>query len=120
MVSWLPLLAESILRLAHLIVLRATKHSIVVFAIVIEYLLLLSFLLVLLEGFDDLILLLASLLVFQVIHIELVLQIVNIGVLLNINVVISLQLSLKPLVLLLILRFHILQTLQPLLDSLQL
>jgi len=49
-----------------------------------------------------------------------VLQVVNVGVLLNIDVVEPLQLLLQPLVLLLILRLHILNTLQALLSSLEL
>ena len=89
-ISWLPLLAEPVLRLPHLIMFLSAKHGIFFLAIVIEYLFLFCLLLLLLEGLNDLCLLLPSLLVLQVVHIKLMLQIVDIGELFDVNVVVSL------------------------------
>lgn len=63
MVSGLPLLAEAILGLTHLIMLGPAEHSVVIFAIIVENFFLLRFLLVFLKRLDNLILLLPSLLV---------------------------------------------------------
>ena len=89
-ISWLPLLAEPVLRLPHLIMFLSAKHRVFFLAIIIEYLFLFCLLLLLLEGLNDLGLLLPSLLVLQVVHIELMLQVVDIGELLNVNMVVSL------------------------------
>lgn len=69
---------------------RAAEHCIFILAVIVEYLLLLGLLLLFLERFNDLCLLLPPLLVFQVVHIKLMLQIVDIGVLFNVDVVVSL------------------------------
>lgn len=89
-ISRLPLLAETILCLPHLVMLGATEHCIFVFAIVVEYLLLLSLLLVFLESLNDLILLLPSLLVLQVVHVQFVLEVINVGVLFDVHMIVPL------------------------------
>ena len=61
--SGLPLFAESVLRLAHLVVLGASEHSVVIISLVIENLLLLRLLLLSLESLYHLRLLLPALLV---------------------------------------------------------
>ena len=62
--SGLPLFAESVLRLAHLVVLGAAEHSVVIISLVIENLLLLRLLLLSLKSLYHLRLLLPALLVF--------------------------------------------------------
>lgn len=118
--SGLPLFAEPVLRLAHLVVLGAAEHGIVIVSLVIENLLLLRLLLLSLESLYHLCLLLPALLIFQVVHVELVLQIVNIGVLLDVDLVVALELGLKALVLFLILGLDIFQSLESFFYSLQL
>jgi len=52
-IARLPLLAETVLGLAHLIVILSTEHCVFVFSIIVEYLFFLSLLLLLLKGFND-------------------------------------------------------------------
>jgi hypothetical protein len=74
MLSRLPFLAKSILGLSHLIVLGSNEHGVVfVITLIIENFFLFGFLLLFFECFDDLILLLPTLLVLQIVHIEFVL-----------------------------------------------
>jgi len=70
--------------------LGTSEHGIFVFAIVVEYLLLLSLLLIFLESLNDLILLLPSLLVFQVVHVQFVLEVINVGVLFDVHMIVPL------------------------------
>ena len=120
MITWLPLLilGETILSLSHLIVF-SSKH-IVIISLIIEDLLLLNLLLLVLELVDDVLLVLSSLAILQVVHIKFMLQIIDVSEFFNINSVESLKLKFKMLVFLLILWLHILNTLQSLFSTLQL
>lgn len=106
-ITRLPFLSKSILSLAHLVMVGTAKHSILVFAVIVEYLLLLSLLLFFLECLDDLGLLLPSLLILQIVHIKLMLKVIDVGVLLNVNVVVSFEFGFQTLILFLIFWFNI-------------
>ena len=116
--SRLPLFAEAILSLPHGVV--ATEHGILIVSIIIEYLLFLGSLLLVLELVDDFLLLVSSLLVFQVILIKLVFEVIDVSEFFNIDLIVLFKLLLKSLVLFLVLRLDVLNTLEPLLGSLKL
>jgi len=107
---------ESSLCLTHLVELRIVMFV----GIVFENFILLVLQVLVLQLFDDLFLLCTSLTVLQVVHVQLVLQVVDIGVLLYVSAVEPLQLGLQPLVLLLELRLHVLNALEALVSTLQL
>ena len=111
MFSWLPLFAKSILSLAHLVVLSTAEHGIIIITLIIENFFLLRLLLLSLECFYYFCLLLPTLLILQIVHIKLVLQIINVGILFDVYLVVALQLSFQTLILLLIFWLHILQSL---------
>lgn len=117
-VARLPFLAKAILRLTHLIV-RA-EHGVLVFALIIEDFLLLGSLLLVLELVNDLLLLLSALRILEIVLVELMLKIVDVRELLDVDAVVLLQLLLEALVLFLVLRLHVLNTLEALLSSLEL
>ena len=94
MLSRLPLLlSEPILSLPHSIVIVA-EHAVFIFSLVIEDFFLLSLYLLRLEFVDHFLLLLSPLGIFKIIHIELVLEIVDVGEFLDVDRVESLKLSL--------------------------
>ena len=80
---------------------------------------LLPLLVLLLELVDDIFLLVPSLLILQVVQIELVLEIVDIGILFDVHAVETLEISFQTFVFFLVFRFHIFQTLGALLSSFQ-
>lgn len=90
MVAGLPLFTESILGLPHLIVLGPAKHGVFILTIIVEYLFFLCLFLLIFECLNDLGLFLTTLLVFEVIHIKLMLQVINICVFFNVDMVVSL------------------------------
>jgi len=106
-ISWFPLLAETILSLSHLIVLTVTKHGLLVISIIIEYFFLFVLLLFPLEGFNDILLFLPSLRILEVVHVKLMLQVINVGELLYIDSVEFLQLSFQSFILFLILWLYV-------------
>ena len=108
----LTLRSEASLCLAHLV-----EFCILVFTIILKDLILLLLHVLILQLFDDLLLLGPALTILQVVHVQLVLQVVNIGVLLNIGAVETLQLRLKPLVLFLELWLDIFNALQSLISA---
>ena len=112
----LALRSETSLRLAHLIELCGT----LIIRVVFEELVLLVLQVLILKFLDHLLLLCTTLAILQIVHVELVLQVVNIGVLFDIRAIETLKLSLKPLILLLELRLDIFNALQPLVGPLQL
>jgi len=71
-----------------------------------------------LELGDDFLLFLATLGVLEVIHVQLILQVVNVGILLNVDGVEAFELSLQPFILLLVLRLDILYSSQTLVSTL--
>ena len=99
---------------------RESRHAVVIVSVIIENLFLFSLLLLTLEFVDDLLLVLSSQGVFEVIHVKLMFQIVNIGELLDVHSIESFELGLKTLILLLVFWFDVLNTLQSLLGSLKL
>ena len=105
----LPVLAEPILCLTHLII--GAEHSIFFLSFVVENLFFFGALLLVFELVDDLLLLLPPLRVLEVVHVQLVLEVVDVGELLDIDRVVLLELSLQPLVLFLIFRLDIFNTL---------
>ena len=119
MLSRLPLLlAKAILCLPHPIVVG--EHGILLISLVVEDFLLFSLDLLGLELVNNLLLLEPSLGVLEVVHIQLVLQIVDIGELLDVHRVEPLELGLQALVLLLVLGLHVLNTFKSLLSSFKL
>jgi len=108
----LTLRSEASLCLTHLV-----EFCILVFTIILKDLILLLLHVLILQLFDDLFLLGPALTILQVVHVQLVLQVVNIGVLLNIGAVETLQLRLKPLVLFLELWLDIFNALQSLISA---
>jgi hypothetical protein len=120
MLTWLPfLLTKSILGLAHLIMSSSctiNEHLFLV-SFVIEDFLFLNFLLLIFELVDQLLLILSSLSILQIVHIKLVFQVVDIGELLNIDMIESFELRFEAFVVLLILWLHILNTLESLILS---
>ena len=81
-------------------------------SIVLKDLILLILEVLILQLLDDLLLFGTPLAILQVVHVQLIFQVVNVGVLLDIGAIESLQLCLKSLVFLLELRLHIFDTLQ--------
>ena len=118
--SGLPILAHAVLRLPHLVMLRPTKNSVFFFTLIVEDLLLFGLLLLSFEGLNNLRLLLPPLLVLQVVHIKLVLQVVDVDILFNIDMVKTLKIGFKSFVFFLILRLDIFQPFQSLFHSLEL
>ena len=116
----LAILCKSVLSLPHLVVAGAPEHSLVLFALVVEDLFLLGLLLPVFELVNDLLLLLPALRILQVIHIQLVLQIVNVCELLDVDRVEPFELGFQTLILLLVLGLNVLDSLEPLLRPLQL
>lgn len=118
--SLLPvLLAESILCLPHF-VLVAGEHGVFVSLIVLEHFVLIGLALLDDELVNDLLLLFSPLRVLEVVHVELMLQEINVGKLLDVERIESLELSLQSLVLFLVLRLNVLDALKSLLRSLEL
>lgn len=112
----LPLSTEASLGLAHLI-----EFGIVLLVnVVLEDLILLVLGMLILQPFNYLLLLGTALTILQVIHIKLVLEIVDIGVLLHICAIETLQLSLKALIFLLEFGLHIFDTLEALVSTFEL
>lgn len=107
--------AEASLRLTHLVELFAADV-----VVVLEDLVLLIACVLVLKLLDDGIGLLLALRILQVVHVELILQVVNVGVLLNVDLVEAFQLLLKALVLLLVFGLDILDAFQALLCTLEL
>ena len=112
----LSLGAEACLSLAHLIELGI----VLVVSIILEDLILLVLEVLVLQLLDDLLLLGAALAILQVVHVQLVLQVVNVSVLLHIRAIESFKLSLEALVLLLELRLDVFYSLETLVSALKL
>ena len=117
--AWFPVLrVEAVLGLPHLFFFVIDKHRVFVVHVVLVgavFLILLLF-----PVFDDnIILLLQSLCVLDVVRVELALQEVNVSELFNVDVVESFELRLESFVLLLVLRLDILDALEALLRSLK-
>lgn len=102
------------LRLPHLVEVAATP------LVILENLVFLVPRVLVLQLFDHIVRLLPPLNVFEVVHIEFVLEVVNVGILLNVNVVEALKLLFETLVLLLVLRLDILDAFEPLFGTLEL
>lgn len=116
--SFLLILAlgtEARLSFTHLV-----ELGIIVFAIVLKYLILLVLEMLVLQLLDNLLLLGSPLTVLQIVHVQLVFQIVNVSILLNIGAIETLQFSLKSFVFLLKLRLDILDTFESLICAFQL
>ena len=110
----LALRAETSLGLAHLI-----KFGIIAIVhIILKDLILLVLQVLVLQFLDDLLLLCAPLVVLQIVHVQLILQVVNVSVLFNVSSIEAFQLGLKPLVLLLELGLDVLNALEPLVGTL--
>lgn len=92
-ITWLPLVSKSVLSLTHLIV-AVLKHSIFIFSFVVENLFFLSFHLLCLKFINYFLLEFSAQRIFNVVQVKLVLQIVNIGKLLDVDVVETLKLCL--------------------------
>ena len=103
------------LRFTHLI-----ELGVIFFAIILEYFILLILDVLVLELLDDLLLFGSALAILQVVHIKLVFQVVNVSILLNICAIETLQLGLKPLILLLELRLDVLDSFKTLICAFQL
>jgi hypothetical protein len=88
----------------------STKHALFFFPLIVEDFLLLCLDLLRLELINDLLLLLATLSVLQVVHVELMLQIVDVCELLHVDAVEPFELSLQALVFLLVLWLYVLDT----------
>lgn len=112
----LSLGAEASLSLAHLIELGV----VLIISVILEDLILLVLEVLVLQLLDDLLLLGAALAILEVVHIQLVLQVVNVSVLLHIRAIESLKFSLEALVLLLELRLDVLYSLEALVSALKL
>ena len=97
LISVLTLGTEASLGFAHLVKLGVVA----VIRIVFENLVLLVLEVLVFQLLDDLLLLLAPLVVLQIVHVELILQVVDVGVLLDVGAVEAFELSLESLVLLL-------------------
>jgi len=97
LISVLTLGTEASLGFAHLVKLGVVA----VIRIVFEDLVLLILEVLVFQLFDDLLLLLAPLVVLQIVHVELILQVVDVGVLLDVGAVEAFELGLESLVLLL-------------------
>ena len=97
LISVLTLGAEASLGFAHLVKLGVVA----VIRIVFENLVLLVLKVLVFQLLDDLLLLLAPLVVLQIVHVELILQVVDVGVLLDVGAVEAFELGLESLVLLL-------------------
>ena len=94
MFSWLPLLlSKAILGLPHSVMI-GPEHAVLIFPLVIEDLLLLCLYLLRLELVNHFLLLLSPLRILQVIHVQLVFQVINVGEFLDVDGVESLELSL--------------------------
>lgn len=111
----LALGSKASLSLAHLVKLGI----VLVVCIILKDLILLVFQVLILQLLDHFLLFGAPLAILQVVHVQLVLQIVDIRVLFNICAVESLKFSLKAFVLLLELRLDVLDTFEALVSSLQ-
>ena len=112
----LALRAETSLGLAHLI-----KFGIIAIVhIILKDLILLVLQVLVLQFLDDLLLLCAPLVVLQIVHVQLILQVVNVSVLFNVSSIEAFQLGLKSLVLFLELGLDVLNALEPLVGTLQL
>ena len=120
MITWFPLLilSETILSLSHLIVF-SSKHIIII-SLIIEDLFLLNLFLLVLELVDDVLLVLSSLVILQIVHIKFMLQIINVSEFFNIHSVESLQLKFKMFIFFLIFWLNIFNTLQSFFSTLQL
>ena len=112
----LTLGSEASLGLPHLIELRV----VLVIRIVLENLIFLVLQVLVLQFLDNLLLLGAALAILEVVHVEFILQVVDIRVLLDVSAVESLKFSLKSLVLLLELRLHVFDTLETLIRAFKL
>ena len=97
LISVLTLGTEASLGFAHLVKLGVVA----VIRIVFENLVLLVLKVLVFQLLDDLLLLLAPLVVLQIVHVELILQVVDVGVLLDVGAVEAFELGLESLVLLL-------------------
>ena len=97
LISVLTLGTEASLGFAHLVKLGVVA----VIRIVFENLVLLVLEVLVFQLLDDLLLLLAPLVVLQIVHVELILQVVDVGVLLDVGAVEAFELGLESLVLLL-------------------
>ena len=86
--SLVSLCSESCFRLTHLVELR------IVVSIIFKDLILLILQVLILQLLDDLFLFRPALAILQVVHVQLVLQVIDVGVLLNVSSVETLQLSL--------------------------
>lgn len=117
MISWLPfLLAKAILCLSHLIMVLS-KHTFFIVSIIIENLFFFSFLLLTFKFINDFLLMLSSQGVFNIVHIKLVLQIINVCEFLNINGIESFKFLFKTFIFFLVFWFNIFNTLESLLSS---
>ena len=87
--------------------------------LVLKYLILLVFGMLVLKLFDDGVGLLLTIGILEVVHVQLILKVVDIGVLLHVDVVESFQFNLKALILFLVLRFHIFDALETLFSTLK-
>ena len=112
----LTLGAEASFGLAHLV----EFSSVVVITVLFENLVFLVLQVLILQFLNHLLLLLATLAILQVVHIKLVFEVVNIGVLLDVCAVEALKLGLKSLILFLELRLDILDALKTLIGSFKL
>ena len=101
----LSLGSEARFRFAHLV-----KLGVVIFSIILEYLILLILEMLVLELLDNLLLLGSPLAVLQVVHVQFVLQVVNVRVLLNISAIETLQFGLKAFIFFLELRLDVLNS----------
>jgi len=106
-ISWLPFFTETILSLSHLIMLTVTKHGLLVISVIIEYFFLLVLFLFSLESFNNILLFLPSLRIFQVVHIKFMLQVINVCELLYIYSVEFFEFSFQSFILFLILWLYI-------------
>jgi hypothetical protein len=118
-ITWLPFVTESILGLTHLVV-TVLEHGILIFSFVIEDLFLFCLLLLALELINNFLLMLSSIAIFNVVNVQFVLKIINVGVLLNVGVIETLQLTLQALVLFLVFWFDVFDSLESLLSSFEL
>jgi len=117
-ITWLPLVSEPVLGLAHLVV-TILKHGIFFISLIIEDFFLFGLDLLTLEFVNDILLILSTEAILDVVHIELELQVVDVGELFDISVIEPLKLRFQALILLLIFRLDILNTLESLLSSLE-
>lgn len=88
--------------------------------LVLKYFILLITLVLLLKFLNDSLSLLFALRVFEIVHVELILQVVNVRILLHIDIVEAFELLFQTFVLLLVLRLHILDSFKSLFSTLKL